>query len=639
MAKQEKRLSLTFKFVLLTAAIVAAASLFTGYMLISNEKAIVESGMRARGRTIANNIASNSEYGVLVKNKKGLNEVLNKAKAEEDLVYAMILDRRGNVLARFSEDPESPISQELDEELMRKALSADEPLVQFYETGEPEKPFYDIAVPIMTVRADRGREEIGFAGIGGVRERIGTVRVGISLEKVNEIISGETVLSFLVTFIAVGLSVLFSGLLSIVILRPVRSLISGSRRVAEGDLEHRIEVRSDDEIGLLSDAFNQMIDEFKKCKLELEGSGKNLEFKVEERAREIKESKAYLENILRNMADGLLVLDTEGNISDVNAALEKISGQKREGLVKKRAVQALFPADRARAIEVIEQTKKQGLITGYELNMSLKDAEKPVAVHFSGATLKDSEGKVQGIVAIIHDMRREKEVEMMKSEFTSIVSHELNTPLTSIQGFVYLMLSGKLGEINADQRKHLDTVYRQSLHLKSLIGSLLDFSMIEMGRLEIEENKIDMSAVVKRSVESLDEEAKKRGSNVELDIAKKIPQVIGDEGKVERAFTHVISNALRFTPKGGEIKVSVKQSGKNVEISVKDNGVGIAKENLDKVFERFYQVDSSLTRRIGGIGVGLALTKAIIEAHGGSIKAESEGLDKGSKFTITLPAA
>jgi len=497
-----------------------------------------------------------------------------------------------------------------------------------------EEPLYDIAAPIVTFKPVTAREEVKKR-----KEKIGVARVGISLSSVNEWIASERILAYLVTAIAVGLSMIFAGLVLSFILKPIRQLLLGTRRVAEGDLTHPVEIESKDEIGLLASAFNQMMVDLHRSQQELEGYSKNLEVKVEERAREIKESKAYSENIISTMVDGLLVLDNEGNIKDVNRALESITGYKKEELLGQRAVQVLFPKDRDRAIEGVSLTLKKGLLKNYELNLSPKERDREIPIHFSGAVLKDSYEKVQGLVAIIHDMTRERELGRMKSEFTSTVSHELNTPLTSIQGFVYLMLSGKLGDISSEQRKHLETVYRQSRHLKSLIGSLLDFSMIEMGRLEIEKKKFNVDDVIKRAVEAITAEAKSKDMKVELNLDPHIPEVIGDEEKVERAFANILGNALRFTPKAGSIKIRAGKRMGNVEVSVEDNGIGIAKENLTRVFDKFYQVDSSLTRKIGGMGVGLALTKSIIEAHGGRIWAESEGLGKGSKFTFTLPIA
>ncbi len=627
------RTSLTFKFVLVTVLIVAATSLIISHYLIQHEVESIKLALIESGASLARSLAHNSEYGVLVSNREALDRALKGVKDEKDVVYAIILNKRGDVIAEFKKDPLIDIPQKTEEEILYKENGE----ISLFTLGVIEEPIYDISVPIKTIRTEKLREEVGFPEVSGIVEEIGEVRIGISLSSVNKWAANERILAFLITLASVGLSIIFAGLLIMLILKPIRQLLLGTKRIAKGDLDHPVEVESRDEIGLLTEAFNQMMFELKRSHQELEGYSKNLEVKVEERAQELKESKAYSENIISTMVDGLLVLDKEGNIKDVNRALEKITGHKKEELIGKRAVQVLFPRDRTPAIDGIGQTLKEEVLKNYKLNLSARKVKHEIPVHFCSAVLKDHEGKPQGLVAIIHDMTREREIDNMKSEFTSLVSHELNTPLTSIQGFVYLMLSGKLGRISDEQRKNLELVYRQSLHLKSLIGSLLDFSMIEMGRLKIEKKKFDMNDLAKRVIEAGKAEAKNKDIKIELDLSPKTVKISGDEEKIERAFAHIFSNALRFNQKGGRIKIKICDHLSNVEISVEDNGIGIEEDKLNKIFERFYQVDSSLTRKYGGIGVGLALTKAIVEAHGGKIWAESEGLGKGAKLTFTLP--
>ncbi|MCX5726564.1 MAG: ATP-binding protein [Candidatus Saganbacteria bacterium] len=235
-----------------------------------------------------------------------------------------------------------------------------------------------------------------------------------------------------------------------------------------------------------------------------------------------------------------------------------------------------------------------------------------------------------------------KELDRMKTEFMSMVSHELRTPLTSISGFVSHMLDGKTGNLTETQTKFLKIVKDQSKHLESLIGSLLDFSRIETGKLVIITEPVNLGTFIKDVVNSMQPELEGKELKLKMHIEDGISAVLFDQEKIRRVISNLIGNAIKFTPSPGSIEIAARKEkrkgkGKFVEISVADTGIGVRHENLKRIFYKFYQVDSSMTRAVGGMGMGLSIAKEIVRAHGGKIWAESEGEGRGSKFIFTLP--
>ncbi len=237
-----------------------------------------------------------------------------------------------------------------------------------------------------------------------------------------------------------------------------------------------------------------------------------------------------------------------------------------------------------------------------------------------------------------------KKLDAMKSEFVSVASHELRTPLAAIKNAIQLILSGKTGEINENQLKFLSMAERNINRLTNILNDLLSLSRIESGRVELKFENIAVKGIIEPVVSSLRPQADVKSIDIEIDVPDPLPSVYVDKEKMEQVLINLIGNAIKFTPEGGKIGVSARafseeRTGgavKRVAISVRDTGIGIPKEHLHSIFEKFYQVEGSLHRSAGGTGLGLAITKGLVEAHQGKIWAESE-VGKGSTFTFTLP--
>ena len=271
-----------------------------------------------------------------------------------------------------------------------------------------------------------------------------------------------------------------------------------------------------------------------------------------------------------------------------------------------------------------------------EVELAHDDGELVVKVSVSAVV--DSAGDYLGRVIALRDVTAEREIADMKNEFVSTVSHELRTPLTSIKGYVDLILDGSAGEINEIQRDFLGIVKENSDRLVELINEMLDISRIESGRVHLRVEPMSVAESVDGAVETFRAVLTQTGRTLDVHVPSHLPPVVADRDRVGQVLINLLSNALKYSPGGGHVEVSASHHGDFVMVSVTDQGLGIGKEDLKRLFTKFYRVDSAMTREIGGTGLGLSICKNIIELLGGEITVKSK-LGSGSTFSFTLPVA
>jgi PAS domain S-box-containing protein len=252
--------------------------------------------------------------------------------------------------------------------------------------------------------------------------------------------------------------------------------------------------------------------------------------------------------------------------------------------------------------------------------------------------VRTAQGTYTGRLYVFRDVTHEHEIDRMKSEFVSLVSHELRTPLTSIIGYVDLFLEGDVGDVTDDQKEYLEIVHRSAVHLNTLIGDLLDVSRIEAGSVKPKIVPVDLAPLIHEVADLLGTNIDSKDQILDIELSKGIPTVSGDSDRINQILTNLISNANKYTPRGGTISITAVRDGGHVRIAVRDTGIGLTPEEQSKLFTKFYRVDNAMTREISGTGLGLWITRSLVEMLGGTIEVSSSP-STGSTFSFTLPVS
>ncbi len=342
--------------------------------------------------------------------------------------------------------------------------------------------------------------------------------------------------------------------------------------------------------------------------------------------------KKETEVVIRSIAEGLVVVDAKGNVIMMNPAAEKLLGVSKKDKIGRPILENL------KKEQLVSLAKDSPGTEGKEIEIVSKEDDTKKVLRSSSAIIEDKDGQTIGMVSVLSDVTKQRELDRMKSNFVSNVTHELRTPLIAIQKSISLLLSKTAGQISENQEQFLSIADRNLKKLSMLIDDLLDLSKFEAGKMEFRYKEIFIEEIIEEAVLNLNTGARTKSIKIEQRIDGKIPKVNVDPNRRGQVLNNLVGNAIKFTPERGNILIeaSFKKDNNEVEVSVQDTGIGIGKENLSKVFGRFYQIGERTPTDISGTGVGLSITKEIIELHGGRIWAESE---KGSwtRFIFRLP--
>jgi PAS domain S-box-containing protein len=383
----------------------------------------------------------------------------------------------------------------------------------------------------------------------------------------------------------------------------------------------------------------------------------------------IAEQREWFETTLESVGDAVMATDVRGHVVFMNPVAEHLTGW-TAGEARDRPCADIFRIvneDTRRVVEnPVTRVLQHGIVVGlanHTLLIAKDGTERPI--DDSGAPIRNRQGRIVGVVLVFRDVsdRRRADVERdaaasererllagerlaraeaeranrLKDDFVAMVSHELRTPLNAILGWTDLML--KKRDDPALTTRGLETVARNTRLQAQLVADLLDLSRIVSGKLSLELQSVHLSSIVEAAIETVEPGAVKKGVTIERDLDATIEPMAADPARLQQVLWNLLSNALKFTPSGGTVRVTLRRKGPDAEIVVADNGTGIAPEFLPHVFDRFQQADGSRARRFGGLGLGLSIARNLAQLHGGSVVAESEGLGRGATFTVTLPVA
>ncbi|MCX5707562.1 MAG: ATP-binding protein [Candidatus Omnitrophica bacterium] len=351
-------------------------------------------------------------------------------------------------------------------------------------------------------------------------------------------------------------------------------------------------------------------------------------------ARVISE-KQRIDNIVHNMAEGMVVVDSEGKIILVNPAGEALLGITKNDIG--RPIKEVVKDEHLLTLTKHISTEKDEVVEK-DIEVISADESTMKVLRTSSAVVEDHNGNTVGMVTMLNDITKQKEIERLKAQFMANVSHELRTPLVAIEKSVALILSKSTGDISPTQNEFLSIAERNLKRLTLLINDLLDLSKLEARKAIINPEETDLDKLIADSVESLNNWAVTKSIKLSRSVSPDLPRPQVDPNKIIQVLNNLIGNAIKFTPENGSITVEAvheKVEGV-VKVTVKDTGVGIPPEDLGKIFEKFYQAGKKDNNDVKGTGIGLAIVREIVELHKGKVWAESEkGL--GSRFIFTLP--
>ncbi len=383
------------------------------------------------------------------------------------------------------------------------------------------------------------------------------------------------------------ISILLSFLLAKTMIGPIEQLTAGARRVAEGDFESKLEVASRDEIGVLTGTFNEMARQ------------------LEDTLREVGNERNKLDTLFRYMTDGVVAFDHDGAVIHSNPAAEEMLG---------------------RAIPIGGETRYADLFGDVaSLNQVLSvsgslAAERQAHGRTLELLLAPFSGQGQGgVLVVLHDVTEQRKTEELRREFVANVSHELRTPLTNIRSYAET-LADSAGALPAQTEKNfLRVILGETDRMTHIVQDLLTLSRFDSGKAELNLTAFSVEGAVRDIYNANLMEAQRHGHTVRLELEENLPQIIADRDRILQVLMNVVSNAIKYTPPGGEIRISAARAGGKVRLEVSDNGIGIPQADRGRVFERFYRVDKARSRESGGTGLGLSIAKEIIDRHQGSI--------------------
>jgi two-component system phosphate regulon sensor histidine kinase PhoR len=444
------------------------------------------------------------------------------------------------------------------------------------------------------------RQDMLYVGLPLEKEGkvIGVMRVSLFLKDIHQLLSQinrDTVRAVAVLLV---LMVAMAYFVSRGLSKPVRELIKASRRVASGDFDVRVYPKTKDEIRDLAENFNQMTAEIRSL-------FENLNLQKQE-----------LETVLSSIQEGLLVLDRDGRVILANQSLKNIV---QSDVVEGRFYWEVVRSSGFGELMTKARQEKRNLQGDFDLN------ERH---YLCSATYLPAP---QRFVVTIHDLTEVRRLEKVKRDFVLNVSHELRTPLAAIKGFVETLE----GEVEEKNRYYLGIVKRNTERLINIVKDLLVLAELEEKGVPVQAELLDLEAVAQDVLKIFEPKAREKGLTLELAADRELPRVWADPFAVEQMLINLVDNAIKYTEKGS-VLISLRKGTEAVLLDVQDTGMGIPSEDLDRVFERFYVVDKSRSKKMGGTGLGLAIVKHIVLAHHGRITVKSE-LGRGTIFSVTLP--
>ncbi|MEN1760112.1 sensor histidine kinase [Anoxynatronum sibiricum] len=413
------------------------------------------------------------------------------------------------------------------------------------------------------------------------------------------------------TLVALGITILLGYLIASSITGPIRDVTVKASKMARGDFDQVVEVKSSDEIGQLASMFNYLTARLKTL------------------LQEVSSEKQKLDTILTDMADGVIATTIEGTLIHINSRALAMLSLTREEAENKTFDQLFQPINQPLSLKVLQEEHRD--FSGVEV-LDMPDGTK---LRASYAPYRSEAGEAEGMVLLLQDITEHEKLEKMRKEFVANVSHELKTPLTTIKSYTETMLEGSIDDPAMEQR-FLKVINDEADRMTRLVRELLQLSNLDYQQMKWEPQPVNLRALMEKVLRNLDQPLQQKQHRVTYDPPDQPLTTFGDQDAIEQVILNLFSNAIKYTPNGGNLHLYLEKEQAAISLTIQDNGIGIPSQDLPRVFERFYRVDKARSREMGGTGLGLSIARQIVEAHGGSIHLYSrEG--KGTRVVMRLP--
>jgi len=521
-------------------------------------------------------------------------EVAQRAEeiARITLARVTVIDRDGTVIAETDRDALAIGSHFDRPEIQEARVRGKGTAVRYSQTVGEEMKY--VALPIR-----KGDQIAGY---------IRLARPLVEVRRSVEAFTGILLRSFLVILaLSVAAALFFSRRLT----APIREMERFTERLRRGEAPGTLLIRTPDEIGLLAENINYIVEELQK------------------RIDALQEEKAKVEAAFSSAMDGVLLLGIDGKIETLNQGMRSLIGERYGEIAGKTPLEAFRNLDLQKALD-------QHRASGRPVSQEIVFGEEPPHVFdvaISGVRgVSGSEGKT---LLVFHDVTRLKKLERMRVDFVANVTHEIKTPLTAILGFVETLQEGAI-EDRETARKFLGTIARHAERLNRLVEDLLTISNIELGEMRFCFESVALSGIVQSVMHILHVKAQEKRIDLAAEIPDGLPPIRADRDRLSQILINVLDNAVKFTPEGGRVRLSAAAAGDEVLLRIADTGIGVPRDEIGRLGERFYRVDKTRSRELGGTGLGLSIVKHLMAAHRGRLEIESQ-LGRGTTVSLYFP--
>lgn len=584
---------LYFKIILILVVFILIVMSVVGAVLISNVLAFyneefskcMEQNFASDGqlRVYLENAMSDTSEAVNAENQRDILEAYSSRLGIDDYRSYYILDKDGGFLAGSDASGEKiALTPNLVAAIGGKVGNAE----------NQSSDFADFALPLSS----------------------GNAECIIYIRDTQEELSEVTWMLFSIILQALFIGLIIAFILSFFLARaislPLSKLTEGVQRVAKGNFKEKIRVQSNDEIGVLTENFNHM------------------SRMIEENLDEINGEREKLETVLSCLKDAVITFGEDGKPLQINDAARKLFASDLENV----SLDYMFSLLNYDKNDIDIDLGDSGGVPAVHYN------DRVYELYFGNIRYRDNEKMREGIILVIHDVTQSYALDRSRREFVANASHELRTPLTTIKMVLETLAGDNNITSNELTKSFLEMAETESTRMEALIKNLLTLSQLDSKTMNFQVKTISITESVAAITKTLGYTAEKKGQTLTFDGTFDDLYINGDKIRVEQTIINIVSNAIKYTPDGGEIHISLASVGKNVEVSVSDNGIGIPAEDLPRLFERFYRVEKARNSDKGGTGLGLAIAREIAIAHGGDITVESE-VGKGTTFKIIFPKA